>query len=724
MTDNNVIDFPRIGFTLTPTAPVVPPPDTSSPAPAPAPAPVPGSGRRSPLDILNTLPDPGIRQPVIPTAPAPLPGQVPDTFRNDAGPDDAGIGPRLGALSLAAILAVAVAALRGAHTVTSTWWERRQARLAEGDPIRQARLKHQLAMQNIGDKAAQQRAKQIPSSHDYGRKTLSRLGGGRGGGAGSGGGRGKSNRPGGLLSSGSGSNRSSGSKTARGGASGDGKGKGKGGLFGGGSGTGKQRNNRTNNGAGTGTGRGPKTKGPKAPHRPTQGAGAALKKHRGKNDTPNSGKGGRTSLAGALKKDTHKAANRRLNKRRKNGLDTPALWKNDQARGKKADLAKRTPNGKNSGKANGNTKTNGTGNSQNTSKTGKQQRARRGLWSAIAGDTAHRAARRFKRRQHQRKTGATPPIWTAPKNRRHDGGKATSGDSAQARKQTSKERTRQSGGRHAGWWERARDYARKHGTSTRNDRPGTPGPGPNTGTAGTGRATGGRRSPFENAGQAGAPRTWTVERDDYVGAQAKKWQPAGITTGTAALPPVGQAQLAPAPTTHTPLPGTTRPRSPIPMPPTSRKLSPVIAQARKDAERAAQQTVGQEMDPQHETEITLDEACDGADQLADDCFNTHDECVSLAKKARNLRDTWIEFAEYAAVHHNLIGTLFTAAAVKFGESMELLARMAEEMETSSLEAAEKCETAGNELNDAYRPITQATADGGLTTPSAPAHNRA
>jgi hypothetical protein len=48
--------------------------------------------------------------------------------------------------------------------------------------------------------------------------------------------------------------------------------------------------------------------------------------------------------------------------------------------------------------------------------------------------------------------------------------------------------------------------------------------------------------------------------------------------------------------------------------------------------------------------------------------------------------------------------------------------MAEEMKTSSLEAAEMAETADNDLNDAYRPYNTATADAGLSTPSAPIHN--
>lgn len=133
---------------------------------------------------------------------------------------------------------------------------------------------------------------------------------------------------------------------------------------------------------------------------------------------------------------------------------------------------------------------------------------------------------------------------------------------------------------------------------------------------------------------------------------------------------------------------------------------------------------GRRMDDQHATEITLDDACDGIDELTSDAFAAHDESSRLAKKARDLRDTWLQFADDLAANHNLIGPLFSAAATRFAESMDLIARKADEMETSSLQAAEKCETASNEMNDAYRPITQATADAGLTTPSAPIHNQA
>lgn len=154
------------------------------------------------------------------------------------------------------------------------------------------------------------------------------------------------------------------------------------------------------------------------------------------------------------------------------------------------------------------------------------------------------------------------------------------------------------------------------------------------------------------------------------------------------------------------------------------KPDPRITKAKKQAARAAANTVSRQMDARHETEITLDQACDAADQLTDDAFKTHEQSHKLSGQARSLRDAWIRLAERCATENNLIGDLFTGAAIRFGESMELVARMADEMAVSSLEAAEAAETAGNELNDAYRPYNIATADAGLTTPSAPAHNNA
>jgi hypothetical protein len=162
------------------------------------------------------------------------------------------------------------------------------------------------------------------------------------------------------------------------------------------------------------------------------------------------------------------------------------------------------------------------------------------------------------------------------------------------------------------------------------------------------------------------------------------------------------------------------------MPPTpARRTDPRITKARNQAARTGQAVITQarHMDARHATEITLDNALDEYGDFASDGFKTHDQCTKLAHRATKLRDVLAVFAEELAVEHNLIGALFTGAMARMSESMDLVARMAEEMQTSSLEAAEMAEAADNELNDAYRPYSTATADAGLTVPSAPIHNQ-
>jgi hypothetical protein len=130
------------------------------------------------------------------------------------------------------------------------------------------------------------------------------------------------------------------------------------------------------------------------------------------------------------------------------------------------------------------------------------------------------------------------------------------------------------------------------------------------------------------------------------------------------------------------------------------------------------------MDVQHATEITLDDALDEYGEFKDDAFTTHDQCAKLADRAIRLRSILLDFAHELAVKHNLIGPLFSSAMARLAETMDVVARTAEEMKTSSLEAAEMAEAADNDLNDAYRPYNIATADAGLSTPSAPIHNEA
>lgn len=712
---DNVVDFARrtgrTGFSLTPTLtldpPVIPPPPATRPADPHAAV---AGGRRSPLDIVAALPDPGILQPPIaPPAPTgPTPGAVPDTFRSEPAGDMT--GPRLGALSLAACLAVAVAALRGTHTVLSTWWETRQARQAETAPLREARLKHQLAMQQIADKGAQQHAKhnKVPSSSEFGRKSLGGRSGSKGGGgsslfgsSGSGGGRGRSGK----------SNTGSGSTSGPRGSKSSGLGLGGGTKQNGGSNTRKKTPNSPK------TLKTPKQKGP---HRTSQGGGAGLKKSR----TNSGGKGDsgkdRRSLTDALAKDTSKAAQRRLKRRRKNGLDNPALWRNDTRaprRGKGKDLAPRDAVKDRKARTQRPDKDTNPKAAKRRKDGPDPTKGDQAMWNNLR----KAAARRWKKRQKRgHDSGVKPPIWTTGPRTDTKAKRSTSGpDSATAS-------SKKAGKSH---WERVRDYARAKasdgsffgGTSTNGPTSGTgPTDGRDATSPGQGAGTGGRRSPFANAGQS-ATTTYTVVSEHIPGSQAKRWEPTAVTAGQAALPRTGPAALDAAPTPHTARPGTTRPKEPIAMPPA--RPDARIAKAKKQAARAAVTTVGRQMDAQHATEITLDDACDAADQLSTDAFTTHDEASRLAKKARSLRDTWIAFADHLATHHNLIGALFTGAAIRFAESMDLVARMADEMEISSLEAAEKAETAGNELNDAYRPYNTATADAGLTTPSAPIHNQ-
>lgn len=716
-TSSNVFQFPRLGFTLPPapgTDPGTPStgaPDVTATTPDWAAVTVPNTGRRSPLDTLAALPDPGILTPTH-TTPSPQPGHIPATFRNTPHNDQ--ISPRLGALSLAAVLAVAVAALNGSHTVLSTWWENRQARTAENAPLREARLKHQAAMQAIGDKAAQQRAKsagKVPSSTEFGRKTLGNRSGGSGGSAG---GRSGGSAGGTKKNNGGPSGRSNGASSSRTGPGSKNRGKNNSSLFGGGS---QKKNNPGSSG---GTKKPRSTDGPKpknGPHRGSQGGSKnLLAKHRNKNKPgPGAGAGGtskknhgpsRTGLGTALKKDTQKAAAQRWKKRQKNGGTTPALWGSDHNNAKKQkNNPKNTPKNLKKGPgAGGNS--NGTKNTPNLKKqkAGKTQGAggtRRNLSQALWHDWKKAAARRWKKRQQQSAPGAGTPKVNLNKPKR-----AGTAGAGQTRQQQRRQRNRQ-------WWAKARAYAQKKATPDASaagaeQAAGNPGPGAGAYVPPHGQQ---RRSPYANAG-ATAGTTYTVTSDHVPGSKAKRWEPDAITPG--------------APIKSFPRPGTSRPKEPIAMPPVpAHRPDPRITKAKKQAGRAGQAVAQQarHMDARHATEITLDDALNEYSDFASDAFKTHDQCTKLAHRALKLRDTLAVFAEELAVEHNLIGALFTGAMARMSESMDLVARMAEEMQVSSIEAAEMAESADNDLNDAYRPYNTATADANLAAPSAPIHNQ-
>ncbi|CAM5326069.1 hypothetical protein [Streptomyces griseus] len=130
-----------------------------------------------------------------------------------------------------------------------------------------------------------------------------------------------------------------------------------------------------------------------------------------------------------------------------------------------------------------------------------------------------------------------------------------------------------------------------------------------------------------------------------------------------------------------------------------------------------------DMDAQHQTEVTLDDSLDVLEELTAQSFKAHETCNKLSAKARQIRYELEDLAVDLRCTHNVIGRLTGAAMAKLAESMELLARKADEMAAKSLMAAELSESAENAMFDAYRPLQQATEDTGLAVPAARVHNQ-
>ncbi|MFE1576253.1 hypothetical protein [Streptomyces fradiae] len=170
-------------------------------------------------------------------------------------------------------------------------------------------------------------------------------------------------------------------------------------------------------------------------------------------------------------------------------------------------------------------------------------------------------------------------------------------------------------------------------------------------------------------------------------------------------------------------PGDAERRRPAPEPPAALGMSGTATSTKEDppVSTLAMPSSGAPA-AEHVTEVTLDDVLDALADSKDECFTTYDECAVLADKARKLRDSLQELAEELAERHNVIGRLTSAAMTRLAESMDLLARKADEMRTKSLAAAEAVENAHDEMHDAYRPVQQAAADAGLRMPSARIHN--
>lgn len=716
--DTNVIDFPRIGFTPPGGAGSGPaftgPPDGIPEAPAqPEAEPDQPPVRQSPLEALAALAMPA--RPLPTDAPVPLsatsgeaastgtpqPGFVPETFRGPGFEDTSQMeSAGLGALSMAAVLAVAVAALRGIHTAVTNRRATREQRQAVADAARKGRRNSNASgAGGSGGSGGGGGRRHIPSSQEWARRSLHRTGpsGGRGAGGGTwlnrrnnGGGSngpkpgGRNESPGRRRNNGPGGTRSpgllrrSGTDTRR---------RGDGGR--------KDRDRARRERLG-------------GVHKTTQAgdAGSRLRLRRRTNTGP---KGG-PDLADGSKRGP--GAKRRPGRRKspagttgpKGTLRSP---KNSPRRDGKANLNKKNASGpKNKTPSPG-------GKTKSTGKAGGPQR-RVTFGQAITAEAERRLRKRrghmtpaiavSKKKRKKSKTGPGKPGATSATT------STSTGPSTAKAGKMKWERGRQGParpGRRTSPWDNARRRIWSRWAKRRaawNTGGGTYAGPP---FSGGGR----RRSPFEAAGMAAGAAygtTWTVERIDNPGDQERRWEPRprGARAAAGAIPPPRPA--APGGSTSPDAAGA----------PTSTKGGGMTL----PANTTPGFNLAPSMSAEHTTEVTLDDTLEVLEKLTQESFGAHDESVRLAAKAKELRAALEDLAADLQSRHNVIGRLTGRAMALLAESMDVLARKAEQMAVSSLAAAELSEASEQAMFDAYKPVQQATADAGLAVPSARVHN--
>lgn len=736
---NNVVSFrPRDG--ASPGLPPIPGAPPSAPPPPPTSPPT-GDGdgevvapsarlRRSAADSLSAL-DSGL--PPVPGDAVALRSEGVTPARRDD--EEEADGPGVAALGLAATLAIALAALRGTATVLTDFRERRQERAVELAPLREARLKHrlaglearakhQLAMQGIGDKGAQQsRGKTIPSSQEYGRKAL-------GGGSGSlFGGGGKSAGPGGT---GPGRSPKSGL-----GSGGTGPGNKKDSPFGSAGGKGTGPKPLPPGGSEKNTGPGPGAKSPSGGKSPgSNSSSPAMERARGRQGRAAARQGSRAQLRADRQaaRLENRAKDRDAGRDQQNRAVEARQDTKDRVRNARADAkeARREQARRDRFEA-----------KQKARKA--RNKARRQKKEAAAVADADRTTfgqatvEEARRRLDNRRKNPAPPVLTTvkrkkPKKKKDDAGagsspagpkvdltkKPKSGSAAAAGGPAPKvdltkkpKRAGASGGPMKG-----AGPGRKKARVKRNGSAAGGGPAARRKARRKERAqrasertrdkhTGSgwefhegpryeRRSAYDSMRDTDPQQqeTWTAEPVFPAGYHAPGREP--LTTGARGLP-AGTGSTSTTITKEAPV-GTSSPPA---------VQTPLAAD---------------EINPEHATEVTLDDVIDFLTKVVSEAFSTHDECVLLAAKATELMYALDELSVRLAAKHNIIGTITAWAMQQLAESMEVLSRKAEEMAMQSLNAAETCETAKTEMDDAYRPLTQATADAGLRTPSARVHN--
>ncbi|WRZ96405.1 hypothetical protein OHB54_46510 (plasmid) [Streptomyces sp. NBC_01007] len=683
---DNLRHLPRIGSPPPPPVPPAPTLDGTDEDRVTAPGPV----RISAFDA-----------PEVPHAPPPSTTGAAlrsEGLNGGEQPPDAG-APRAGALSLAAILAIALAAFEGLQTWIQESGPRRAEAAAHQRELELLAAKAGADATRHGAEADAVRAKAgrgggVQSSRDYGRSALGRGSGspGRGGGIGSGGSRGGGRG----LFSGSPQGFAGRSNQGRSGA----------GLFGGGSRNGVHRgrsdgpSGRGNgggggragaglfgrgnaNGKGNGSGKGPggPGSGGTTTGKGAGGGGAGRRSPRqavsdwwgkGKRPGPAGAGGGaqQKGAAGDRAAAIQSALKKTRSSRKGGGATAPTFWeaagdrlqdrwKNRQARfAASTDAAGKRGNGGVSGARRGND--------------GWSPNGRVTFRSAVFEAVNERWA---KRRDQWKKQGGP-----RTSRRRSPNANGPTGPPGSA----------------------------KGGGPSGPSGPSGPGEGKGSGS----RYAGPRTSPFDSSG----PNvTITVEQVDPPGTHARRWEPDALAPPRRQRPAHGgQPVLSRAPQRPAGTrPGTTRRKDPIPMPPSASSSSPVVQVTPPPANAMA---------GRHATEISLDGAVKALTLLTTAGMETYDDCQNLARQARRLFTELEVMANDLATNHNITGARTVRAMGALMESVGMLAVNADRMAKDALNAAELAEAEEMAMERDYRPTQTAAIDASLAAPSARIHN--
>ncbi|MFG2623210.1 hypothetical protein ACGFXC_36950 [Streptomyces sp. NPDC048507] len=616
----------------------------------------------------------------------PPPGVVPDTFRSEGlDPEDGGAAdgdpPSTGALGMAAILAIAMAAFAGVRT----WVQESGPRRAEAKAHKReleliaAKANAEAAKSEAGAEAVRAKAA-VPSAHEYGRKTLGRASGGSGGGSGSSGPKGPG-KPGTATHSPSGGVgvKPGSSKPTSPGASRPGSG-GPGGTGPAGKGPG-----------GTGpkwSGTGGKTKPDGSSGKAGQGSGGKA----GPGGSSGSGKGsGGTSPGGGSGKGSSGTGSG------SGGTGKPGAGKGSSG---------------GNGTGNGGGKTNtpsGTGSSGRTTLPQRVRQAIRDKWFKQTPTPQTPKPQKPKPPANAPQNSTTPPTGSSNPSGTKPGAKpGTTGQSGHGTfwtRTTVWTWTTWTTAR--GWWKKRPRKGPQNKTPGGQQHPPPPNypPGGAQQTPpGPGPQWGARQSPFDTPTPGDEPEVvYTVTQDGPARSNRPQQPPPRPPAGAVGparpgLPRAPQRAAGRRPTT-------TKPKGPFAM-----GSAPATVSASGG------------IPAQHATEINLDQALRALSRLVGEGMDASDDAAGLARQARRLLTALDGMSKDLARVHNVRGPKTTTAMQNLMEIVQRLVKSADRMAKSALDAAEAAEAEEVLMARHYRPVQKATADAGLVTPSAAIHN--